>query len=73
MHPARIRNILWMLKRNGYETNVSSTRDANGHTHHIVTVIDTGGERWMVTGQNLDTVIAELLEQLASRRNQDSG
>jgi hypothetical protein len=72
MHPARIRNILWMLKRNGYQTDFSSTEDADGHTHHTITAVDTEGQRWTVKGEDLDAIIAELLQQLGAKRQEDS-
>ena len=72
MHSTRIRNILWMLKRNGYKAEVSSTKDTDGHPHHTITAIDATEQRWTVTGNDMDTIIAELLQQLGSHHDEDS-
>ena len=61
-----------MLKRNGYKTDVSSTEEADGHTRHTVTAVDAAGQRWAVTGNDVDAVVADLLQQLGSKHSEDS-
>jgi hypothetical protein len=69
MHPARIRNILWMLKRNGYKTEVTSNTDADGTERHMIAAVDSEGQRWSVTGSDVEAVVAELLKQLGTRKS----
>lgn len=71
MHSARIRNILWMLKRNGYKVEVSLTKDTDGHPHHTITAIDANGQRWTATGNDMDAIVAELLQELGSHHDED--